>query len=631
APKLAASCAMPCGEGMVVYTDTEKVKEGRRASMEMLLLNHPLDCPVCDQGGECDLQDFAVAYGRSHCRSKEPRRQVQDKELGPLIKTVMTRCIHCTRCVRFMEEIAGSLELGGFFRGENLEIAPVYNSPLLSELSGNLVDVCPVGALTSKPYAFRARAWELKKTPSIDVMDAVGSNIYVESREDEVMRIMPREHKDINDIWINDKTRFACDGLSLQRLECPYIRREGRLEPASWEEAFKLIAQQLKNIGPHRLAALVGDLADCESVFALRELMQRFDCPNIDCRMDGSVYDVSSRSSYIMNSTIAGIDKADAILLVGTDPRHEASMINARIYKRWRAGGCKIGLIGQAVDLSYPYLHLGHSSVACRDLLEGTDGFADVLRRAKNPMLIVGASALAREDGPALHACLCRIVEECSIVRPYWNGFNVLQTAAARVGALDLGFVPQKNGMATKEILYAASAGALSALYLLGADEIDLEKPEGCFVIYQGHHGDKGAHIADVILPACAYTEKDATYVNCEGRPQMTEAAVAPLGMAQADWKIIQSLSQYVGYDLGFSSLENLRAHMYKAAPHLKRVNEILSSTFVPSRDKGALSLDPLPLPILNFFMTDPISRASQTMAQCSLEILPFLGKGGAS
>lgn len=627
APKLAASCTILCTDGMIVHTNTEKVQEGRKASMEMLLLNHPLDCPVCDQGGECDLQDIAFAYGRDRCCSKEPRRQVADKELGPLIKTVMNRCIHCTRCVRFMEEIAGSPELGGFFRGEKLEIAPVYDAPLLSELSGNLVDVCPVGALTSKPYAFRARPWELTKTPSIDVMDAVGSNINIESREGEVMRITPRENPEINDVWINDKTRFACDGLSLQRLDQPYVRRDSKLKPASWDEALGAIAAKMKNVAPHRMAALVGDLVDCESIFALTQFMNKLDSPNMDCRSDSAVYDVSARSSYIMNSTIAGIDRADAILLIGTNPRQEASMVNARIYKRWRAGGCMIGLIGQAVDLGYPYQHLGHSSVGVRDLLEGYGGYVEVLGKAKNPMVILGAGALAREDGPVLHSLVCQLVQKCNIVCDDWNGFNVLQNSAARVGALDLGFLPHNGGMDKKDMLYAAKAGGLDVLYLLGADEIDIEKPDNCFIIYQGHHGDKGAHIADVILPGCAYTEKDATYVNCEGRPQMAQRAVLPPGQAQEDWKIIQSVSRSIGRSLSYASIDVLRAHMYKVAPHMTRVDEIVPTEFVPTTATGPLSLDAFGPAFPNFYMSDTISRASQTMAKCSAEILPFLQK----
>lgn len=625
-PKPMASCALPCAEGMVVHTDTPAVTSERQGVMEMLLINHPLDCPVCDQGGECDLQDLAFAYGRDRCRTKEPRRRVSDKELGPLIQTNMTRCIHCTRCVRFMQEVAGSPELGGLGRGEKMEIAPCHEGPLYSELSGNLVDVCPVGALTSKPYAFRARPWELTKTDSIDVLDAVGCNIRVDSRGPEVMRIVPRLNEDVNEVWINDKSRFACDGLNRQRLDRPYVREDGRLRPASWEEAFSLIAKRVKNLPPERMAALAGDMADCESLFALKTLMHKIDSPHLDCRQDGALYDRSVRAGTIMNSGIAGIEQADAILLVGTNPRHEATLVNARILKRWRAGGCPIGVIGQPVPLGYPYRHAGFSPLALRDLMEGKPEFASFLQRAQRPLMILGAGALARPDGAAIQYLAREVAEHFGMIRPDWNGFNVLQLAASRVGGLDLGFLPSGSyGRATQHILHAAEVGDLDVLYLLGADEMDEKRLGKTFVVYQGHHGDRGANRADVILPGAAYTEKDATYVNTEGRVQRARRAVFPPGQAQEDWAVITGLSHALGKGLPYQSLQGLRERMIRDYPHLGLVGQITKSEWKEFGRAGNLSLQAFEPVIANFYMTDPVSRASPTMAACSREILPLI------
>jgi len=625
-PKPMASCALPCSEGMVVHTDTPAVKQERQGVMEMLLINHPLDCPVCDQGGECDLQDQAVAYGRDRCRCTETRRQVRDIDLGPLIKTVMTRCIHCTRCVRFMEEIAGSPELGGIYRGEKMEIGPCCEGPLHSEMSGNLVDVCPVGALTSKPYAFRARPWELQKTESIDVLDAVGSNIRVDARGTEVMRIVPRLHEGINEEWINDKTRFACDGLRLQRLDTPYIRHDGKLQPASWDEAMAVIAKKIRNITPNRVAAIAGDLVDCETLFAFKRLLDSADISNYDCRQDGSDYDVSSRAGYIMNSTIAGIDEADCILLVGTNPRHEATLINARILKRWRKGGCVVGVIGPDIDLGYPTRHVGYSPIAMRDLIESKHEFSTFLRNAKKPMIIVGAGCLTRADGGPIQAVARALAEKFDMVRDDWNGFNVMQLAASRVGGLDIGFVPNGNyGMATNSILAAAQAGRIDVVYLMGADEIDTSRLGKTFVIYQGHHGDRGATVADVILPGAAYTEKDATYVNTEGRPQRARRAVFPPGQAREDWAIVALLSQVLGKPLPYGTLAEVQADMIAAVPHLGRVDEIEVAPWQDFGRTGTLSIQAFTPVIENFYMTDPISRCSPTMAKCTAEILPLI------
>jgi len=626
APKPMASCALPCSEGMVVHTDTPAVRQERQGVMEMLLINHPLDCPVCDQGGECDLQDQAVAYGRDRCRCTETRRKVRDKELGPLIKTVMTRCIHCTRCVRFMEEIAGSPELGGIYRGEKMEIGPCCEGALHSEMSGNLVDVCPVGALTSKPYAFRARPWELTKTESIDVMDAVGCNIRIDTRGTEVMRILPRLHEDVNEEWINDKTRFACDGLKVQRLDRPYIREEGQLRPATWDEALALIAKKIRNITPNRIAALAGDLVDCETMFAFKQLLTRIDTPNFDCRQDGAEYDISTRAAYTMNSTIAGIEEADAILLIGTNPRHEATLVNARLLKRWRKGGCVVGMIGPAANLGYPYRHVGYSPVVIRDLIEGKHEFSTFLRNAKKPMIILGAGCLARADGPSIHAITRELAETYGMIRADWNGFNVLQLVASRVGGLDMDFVPNGNsGMATNAILASAHDGHIDVLYLMGVDEIDPTYLGKTFVIYQGHHGDRGAMRADVILPGAAYTEKDATYVNTEGRPQRATRAVFPPGEAREDWAILTHLSQALGKPLPYATFADLRADMIATYPHLGKVDEIEKAPWHSFGRVRTLSLQAFTPVIDNFYMTDAISRSSVTMAQCTAEILPLL------
>ena len=616
-PKPQASCAMPCADGMIVHTDSDLVKRARKNVMEMLLINHPLDCPICDQGGECDLQDQAVAYGFDRSRYMEQKRAVKDKELGPLVATVMTRCIHCTRCVRFVDEIGGTPQLGTIYRGEKTEIGTFVDEPLVSELSGNLIDICPVGALTNKPAAFTARPWEFKKTETIDVLDAIGCNIRVDVRGNEVMRVLPRLNEDVNEEWINDKTRFAIDGLKRQRLDRPYVRQNGKLQPVSWDEAFNTIADAMQKTAPDRMAALAGDLADCESMFALRSLWQNLGSPHLDCRQDGATYDVSTRAAYIMNAGIAGIEDADAILLIGTNPRHEGTLVNARIRKRWLAGGCRVGMIGAAADLGYPYRHVGNTPQSINDLIEGKGEYAAILQNAKKPMLIIGAGALARSDGAALQSAARMLAEKFKM------SFNVLQLAASRVGGLDMGFVPQANGLATKAILDAAKNGKIDFVWLLGADEIDTSSLGKAFVVYQGHHGDAGAHRADVILPGAAYTEKSAIYVNTEGRAQMAlQAAFAP-GEAREDWTIIRAFSDVIGRTLPFNSLSQLRVKMFETAPALAKIGQRIAVEATPFGVKGNLSAEAFTPVIENFYMTDPISRASMTMAKCTAEIMP--------
>ncbi len=630
-PRLMPSCALPCANGMVVHTDTPEVQKARQSVMEMLLINHPLDCPVCDQGGACDLQDLAFAYGHDRCRTTEERRKVSDKDLGPLVKTVMTRCIHCTRCIRFMDEIAGSPELAAIYRGEKMEIAPLKEGMLRSELSGNLVDVCPVGALTAKPTAFQSRPWELKHTDSIDVMDAVGSNIRIATRGEAVMQIVPRRHDGVNEMWIADKTRFAHDGLRRQRLDRPYIRDEdGRLQAATWDQAISVVAARLKDAPPARVAALVGDLVDCEGVFAFKKLLDKNDIVHRDCRQDGANYDCGARAAYVMNSGIAGIEKADVILLIGTDPRIEAPMVNARIIKRHRKGGLTVGMVGAAADLGYPVSVVGVSPVDLRDLVEGKNVFAKVLENARNPMLILGAGALARQDGDAIHTAARDIAARFGMIRADWNGFNVLQLSASRVGALDLGFLPASHSaMSTRAILAAAMGNRLDVLYLLGADEIDTKRLGKTFVIYQGHHGDRGAMRADVILPAPAYTEKEGTYVNTEGRVQRAARAVPPPGEAWEDWRIFTAISQAMGRSISLNSFEATRSAMIAAHPHMGAVDVFAPNEWKAFGQTGTLALHPFEPVTQNYYMTDPISRASETMAKCA-DAKRLGGEGGA-
>ncbi len=620
-PKPVASCAMPCGEGMVVRTQSEKALKARHATMEFLLLNHPLDCPICDQGGECDLQDQAMAYGFDRGRYRETKRAVKDKDVGPLIKTIMTRCIHCTRCIRFSDEIAGVSVLGGIGRGEHTEVGPYIEQAIQSELSGNLIDVCPVGALTSKPYAFTARPWELRKTESVDVLDAVGSNIRVDTRGAEVMRILPRLNEDVNEEWISDKTRFSYDGLRRRRLDRCYVRRDGKLVPVSWDEAFAAVADRLTGVSGDRIAALAGDLADAESQLALKDLMTALASPHLDCRQDGARFDASARAGYLFNTTIAGIEQADAVLLIGTNPRFEAALVNARLRKRWLRGGLTVAAIGPALDLTYPVAHLGAGTQTLQDVADGKHSFAETLRAARGPMLILGMGALARSDGAAVQALARRIADSVGLVRDGWNGFNVLHTAAGRVAGLELGLLPGAGGRDRDAILDGCAAGHLDVVYLLGADEIPGDRFGDAFVIYQGSHGDRGAHRADVIFPAAAYTEKHALYLNTEGRPQLTRPATFPPGEARDDWKILRALSERLGKPLAYNTQGELRRRLAAVNPAFGRIDQVTPARWQAFGAAGALDPAPFALPIQTFHQTDPITRASDTMAACADEL----------
>ena len=619
APKPIASCAMPAAEGMIIKTTTPSVRKARRGVMEFLLINHPLDCPICDQGGECDLQDQAMAYGYDRSRYAENKRAVADKNLGPLVKTSMNRCIHCTRCVRFATEVAGVEELGATGRGEHMEIGTYVEKSLSSELSGNIVDLCPVGALTSKPYAFAARPWELTKTETIDVMDAVGSNIRVDSRGGQVLRVLPRLNEDVNEEWISDKTRHAIDGLRRQRLDRPYLRRDGKLVPVSWPEAFQAIGARLAASKPGRVAALAGDLVEVEAALALKDLMTALGSPNLDCRQDGAKIDAGDRASYILNTGIANLEKADVVLFIGTDVRHEAPLVNTRLRKAFLKNGMKAFNVGAVSDLTYPVTQLGEEPTVLNEILAGKHDVADALKNAKNPVILLGAGALARADGAAVLVTAKSIADKLGVVRGDWNGFNMLHTAAARVGALDIGFVPYPNGRDMAGIIDGITANEIKFVYLLGVDEIDMKYFGEAFVVYQGHHGDIGAHRADVVLPGAAYTEKNALYVNTDGRVQEARRAVFPPGQAMEDWRIRAELGNQFGKALGYTTQEQLRARLVQEFPHFGQIDARTPAVWKAGNlPKTPVTAERFSYAVRNFYMTDPISRASRTMAQCS-------------
>jgi NADH-quinone oxidoreductase subunit G len=624
-PKPVASCAWgvrdcrpgPTGEPPEISTRSPMVRKAREGVMEFLLINHPLDCPICDQGGECDLQDQAMGYGVDTSRFAENKRAVEDKYLGALVKTSMNRCIQCTRCVRFAAEVCGVPEMGATGRGEDMEITTYLETALTSELQGNLVDICPVGALTSKPYAFAARPWELGKTQSIDVMDGLGSAIRVDTRGREVMRILPRLNEAVNEEWISDKTRHVVDGLRTQRLDRPYIRENGELRAASWSEAFGAIAAKTGRIDGKRIGAIAGDLAAVEEMFALKELLAKCGSVNLVTQAGAAFDPKTGRASYIFNPTIAGIDQADALLIVGSNPRKEAAVLNARIRKRWRTGTLKIGVNGAKADLTYPYDHLGAGTDSLSDLAAGKHSFADVLKGAKHPIVLVGAGATSRHDGAAVLALAAKLALDVGAIKDGWNGFAVLQSAASTVGALDIGFARGEGGLSAAQM---TTFGTLDVLFLLGADEIKV--PDGTFAVYIGTHGDSGAHRADVILPGAAYTEKSGIYVNTEGRVQMANRAAFPPGEAREDWAIIRALSDVLAKKLPYDSLGALRQALFKAAPHLMRVDQIEAGNAADLKAfaarGGSVEKAPFKTSVEDFYLTNPIARASAVMAECS-------------
>ncbi|ABE40107.1 NADH-quinone oxidoreductase, chain G [Rhodopseudomonas palustris BisB5] len=624
-PKPVASCAWgvrdcrpgPNGELPEINTKSPMVKKAREGVMEFLLINHPLDCPICDQGGECDLQDQAMGYGVDSSRFAENKRAVEDKYLGVLVKTSMNRCIQCTRCVRFAAEVCGVPEMGATGRGEDMEITTYLESALTSELQGNLVDICPVGALTSKPYAFAARPWELGKTQSIDVMDGLGSAIRVDTRGREVMRILPRINEAINEEWISDKTRHVIDGLRTQRLDQPYVREGGKLRPASWPEAFGAIKAKLAGVGGKKIGAIAGDLAAVEEMFALKQLLEKLGSSNLAAPSVAAFDPKAGRASYIFNPTIAGIEQADALLIIGSNPRKEAAILNARIRKRWRSGGMPIGVIGEQADLTYPTDYLGAGAETLADIASGKHPFAETLKKAKHPIVLIGAAAISRRDGAALLSAAAKLAVDVGALADGWNGFAVLHPAASSVGALDIGFAPGAGGMDATQM---TTQGAIDVLFSLGSDEVKL--PDGAFVVYIGTHGDRGAHRADVILPGAAYTEKSGIYVNTEGRVQIANRASFPPGEAREDWSIIRALSEALGHKLPYDSLAALRKAIFAAVPHLMRVDQIEAGDAGAVRTLAAAggSVDKAPFKpaISDFYMTNPIARASAVMAECS-------------
>ncbi|XP_055911505.1 NADH-ubiquinone oxidoreductase 75 kDa subunit, mitochondrial [Eupeodes corollae] len=622
-PKPVAACAMPVMKGWRIKTNSDLTRKAREGVMEFLLMNHPLDCPICDQGGECDLQDQAMAFGSDRSRfvdiNHTGKRAVEDKDIGPLVKTIMTRCIHCTRCIRFASEIAGVDDLGTTGRGNDMQIGTYVEKLFLTELSGNVIDLCPVGALTNKPYSFTARPWEIRKISSIDVLDAIGSNIVVSTRTNEVLRILPRENEDINEEWLADKSRFACDGLKRQRLVAPMVRMpNGELQAVEWEGALISVAKALQKAPKGSVAAVVGQLADVESMVALKDLINRIGSETL-CTEKGFCSKGSSidlRSNYLLNSTIAALEEADAVLLVGTNPRYEAPLLNTRLRKSYVHNELDLALIGPKVDLSYKHEHLGDDASLITQVCNGSHPFSKVLEAAKKPAIIVGADLLERADGAGIHATIHSYAKKLS--KPEWNAFNVLQTNASQAGALDIGCQPGIN---------AAIKAQPKVLFLLGADAGVVKRdqlPKDCFVVYIGHHGDAGATIADAVLPGAAYTEKQATYVNTEGRAQQTLVAVSPPGYAREDWKIIRALSEVVGTPLPYDTLDELRNRIEDIAPHLNRHGKLQGSAFGALAEQLAApklientKVDIKQKVLKDYFMTDAISRASPTMAKC--------------
>ncbi|CAL5373800.1 unnamed protein product [Camellia sinensis] len=616
-PKPVASCAMPALPGMKIKTDTPIAKKAREGVMEFLLMNHPLDCPICDQGGECDLQDQSMAFGSDRGRFTEMKRSVVDKNLGPLVKTVMTRCIQCTRCVRFATEVAGVQDLGMLGRGSGEEIGTYVEKLMTSELSGNVIDICPVGALTSKPFAFKARNWELKGTESIDVTDAVGSNIRIDSRGPEVMRILPRLNEDINEEWISDKTRFFYDGLKRQRLNDPMIRgADGRFKAVSWRDALAVVAEVIHQVKPEEIVGVAGQLSDAESMMALKDFLNKMGSNNIWCEGNGMHPNADLRSGYLLNSGISGLEKADVFLLVGTQPRVEAAMVNARIRKTVRETHAKVGYIGPPTDFNYDYQHLGTGPQTLSEIAEGRHPFYSALSNAKNPVIIVGAGIFERNDMDAIFSVVETIAKKGNIIRPDWNGLNVLLLNAAQAASLDLGLVPKSEH----------SIESAKFVYLMGADDVSLEKvPSDAFVVYQGHHGDQSVYRANVILPAAAFTEKEGTYVNTEGCAQQTLPAVPTVGDARDDWKIIRALSEVAGVRLPYDTLGAIRNRIRTVAPNLLHMDERQPATFsalLKPESGNKMSSTPFGTAVENFYMTNSITRASKIMAQCSAMLL---------
>ena len=622
APKPIASCAMPAGDGMVIKTNTDLVKKARKGVMEFLLINHPLDCPICDQGGECDLQDQALHYGFDKSRYEENKRAVNNKYMGPLVSTIMTRCIHCTRCVRFSTEVAGVDDLGLLGRGENAEITTYLEKTIESELSGNVIDLCPVGALTNKPYAFQSRPWELKKTETIDVFDAMGSNIRVDTRGKSVLRVLPMINDEVNEEWISDKSRFAIDGLSKQRLDKPYIRKKNILEPVSWDVALTTVIGELNSRGIKNSIALSGKFSDIETLYSAKSFLNSIGSDLHDSRFDNAQFISGNRNSYLFNSSIQEIDNADAILLVGSNPRWEAAVLNSRIRKAYINNNCKIGLIGPSTELTYKYSHLSGDIAYLNKILNNESDFSDVLHNAKKPLIIIGTSAINDEEGENILKICSEIASKYKISDENFNGLNILQQNISRVGALDIGFYNNKFDKNWSIKIKNEIQKNKPVVFLLGLDDIDLSILQESFVVYIGHHGDSGAHVADVILPSPAFPEKSSTFVNMEGRVLQSTKCYQPIGDSKDEWKIFRALSNEINKKLTFNTLSDLRSEIVNSFAILKELNSLPRSHVLKLKSTKEVVSKKIEFNINNFYMTDSISRASETMAKCTKEIL---------
>tara|TARA_B100001939_G_scaffold314398_1_gene298814 strand:+ start:1569 stop:3629 length:2061 start_codon:yes stop_codon:yes gene_type:complete len=615
-PKPVASCAMQVSDGLKIHTKTQRVKKAREGVMEFLLINHPLDCPICDQGGECDLQDQSVAYGLGGSRYEQNKRSVENKDMGPFIKTEMNRCIHCTRCVRFSTEVSGSDEIGAIGRGRDMEITTYLDIAVKSELSGNVIDLCPVGALTSKPYAFSARPWELKQTESIDVMDAVGSNIRIDTKGNKVMRVLPRNNEEVNEEWISDKTRFFWDGLSLQRIDKPYLRENGKLRQVSWSKAIDVASDKLLNTNPEKVASITGDLVSIESIYSIKKLMDSIKSPNTECRQDGSKIN-GGREKWLFNSKLSGIDESDGCLLIGTNPRVEAALINSRIIRKSKENNYSIGLLGNKSELNYNYDYLGDDPSIIYDLIDNSNPFCEKLSEMNKPLMIIGQGALKGDEGEDyLNLCI-ELANKYNFLKNDWNGFNVLHTAASRPGAMEIGFLPGERGKDLDQIINGYKEGDISTLFLLGADEIEISEKTDCFVIYQGHHGDKGANIADLILPSPSFNEQNGLFINTEGRIQESIRATFPIGEAKEDWEIISLISKKMGLENIDNSFEDLRSGLFQSFPHLADIDMCLSGEKLPEKiERKDIKQHVFKNSLNNFWLSNSITRSSRLMCE---------------
>ena len=618
--KPVASCAFPIAEGMKIVTNSDKVKKARKGVMEFLLINHPLDCPICDQGGECDLQDQSLYYGKSYSRFEENKRAVEDKDFGPLVKTVMTRCIHCTRCVRFLDEVAGTHELGAINRGENMEIATAVEEGITSELSGNIIDLCPVGALTSKPYAFTARSWELIHHDTIDITDGLGSNIVVDEFQGEIKRVLPRFNDNINQEWISDKSRFSYDGLNIQRIDKPFIRNsENKLTTTDWETSLDKISFLIKQHNSNQIGVVAGSLSDVETMFTAKEMFNGLGVHNLDCRFNGSNFKIEDRSDWLFNSKLAGIDQIDRLLIIGCDPKREATVLNARIRKRWITGELDIISICAPDDLTYKAENLGND-IAILNNADIINTIKDFFQNSKFPMIILGDSILSTEEGENIHAATKKIADSCNVIKEDWNGFNILSPYASRVGGLEVGFIPTKNGINAKQMKKKILEKEIKLLFLIEADDFDIGEidNESTKIVYLGHHGDKLASKADVILPVTAFTEKKALYINVEGRPQFTKKIIHNKGLAVDAWKVFRALADKLGIKLKYNNHQQLLDRIFKLHPEISSINQIVPANWKKS-NKSIPKIKSLKSSFLvkNYYQSCPITRASINMANC--------------